>query len=146
MAPRPGRPLPKALAELGGAMSAADAAAIVLRLLEPLEKMHGEGVLHRAISPDAISITVDWDPILHGFSARRHVISESAEIVPGFAAFEQYGSGDVGPWTDVYACSAILYYLVTGAAPPAGCASARSRARAPSTRTPSTRACASTRS
>src|SRR5262245_2809668 len=74
MAPRPGRPLAKALTELGGAMSAADAASIVLRLLEPLEKMHGEGVLHRAISPEAISITADWDPVLHGFSARRHVI------------------------------------------------------------------------
>jgi serine/threonine protein kinase len=131
MAPRPGRPLAKALTELGGAMSAADAASIVLRLLEPLEKMHGEGVLHRAISPDAISITADWDPVLHGFSARRHVISEAPEIIPGFAAFEQYGSGDMGPWTDVYACSAILYYLVTGAAPPAAIERAMGKALAP---------------
>jgi len=131
MAPRPGRPLAKALTELGGAMSAADAASIVLRLLEPLEKLHGEGVLHRSISPEAISITADWDPVLHGFSARRHVVSEPAEIIPGFAAFEQYGSGDMGPWTDVYACSAILYYLVTGAAPPAAIERAMGKALAP---------------
>ena len=131
MAPRYGRHLATALADLGGAMSAPDAASIVLRLLEPLEKMHGEGVLHRAISPDSVVITDSWDPVLHGFSARRHVISEAAEIVPGYAAFEQYGSGDVGPWTDVYACSAILYYLVTGAAPPAAIERAAGKALAP---------------
>jgi hypothetical protein len=52
-----------------------------------------------------------------GFSTRRHVAVQGMELTPGFAAFEQYGTRDIGPWTDVYAMSAVLYYLLIGRAP-----------------------------
>ena len=42
----------------------------------------------------------------------------ASDLAPGFAAFEQYGTRDIGPWTDVYAASALLYYLLTGVTPP----------------------------
>ena len=113
-----GRPLPTALAEAGGRIPARDAVALILRLLEPIERLQVESVFHRAISPEAVNVTESWQPILHGFSARRHVQGQALELAPGFAAFEQYASNNVGPWTDVYGCAALLYYLVTGVVPP----------------------------
>jgi hypothetical protein len=112
-------------------MPTADAVSIVFRLLEVLEQIHAEGVLHRGVSPETVLMTDTWEPVLHGFSARRHVHGEAAEIVPGFAAFELYGSGDVGPWTDVYACAALLYYLITGTTPPAAIDRAAGKALTP---------------
>ena len=40
-------------------------------------------------------------------------------LTPGFAPYEQYHRrGEQGPWTDIYACAATLYTLVTGRMPP----------------------------
>jgi serine/threonine protein kinase len=120
MEPRPGRALPAALSEVpGGCIPAGEAVALVASLLGVLEKMHAQGVFHRAISVNAVAVTDGWHPVLHGFSSRRHVCGEPPELVPGYAAFEQYASGDLGPWTDVYGCAALLYQLVAGVAPPA---------------------------
>jgi len=113
-----GMPLTSALDEASGRIAARDAVALILRLLEPLERLHVEGVFHRAIAPDAVTVTESWEPTLHGFSARRHVQGQAPELAPGFAAFEQYASNNVGPWTDVYGCAALLYHLVTGVVPP----------------------------
>jgi hypothetical protein len=113
-----GTPLTSALDDAGGRIAARDAVAFILRLLEPLERLHIEGVFHRAIAPASVTVTDSWAPTLHGFSARRHVRGQALELEPGFAAFEQYASNNVGPWTDVYGCAALLYHLITGEVPP----------------------------
>ncbi len=132
MAPRLGRPLPAALAEAkAGCIGSTEATALVVRLLRVLEQLHAKGVVHRGISPEAVWVTDTWEPILHGFSARRHVSAGAPETIPGFTAFEQYAAGDVGPWTDVYACAALLYHLLAGGPPTAAVMRATGKPLAP---------------
>ena len=102
----------------GGRLAPADAGSMVQRLLSALEPLHADGVIHRDISPQSVHVLRDGQPILLGFTARRHVATPSSDLAAGFAAFEQYGTREVGPWTDVYALAALLYFLLTGNPPP----------------------------
>ena len=85
--------------------------------------MHRKGFLHRDIKPNNIYLTHDRNIILLDFGAARiamgeHSKSLSVVLTPGFAPYEQYHSrGKQGPWTDIYACGATLYYLLTGIKP-----------------------------
>ena len=114
-----GKPLTDVVRRAGGRLPATEAGEIVQKLLSALEPLHAESIIHRDISPSSIHVLADGQPILLGFTARRHVVPQSTALAPGFAAFEQYGARDIGPWTDVYAAAAVLYYLLTGNAPPA---------------------------
>lgn len=113
-----GHPLAQLAATRNSILAPQDAVPLVLRLLGALEQLHGESVLHRDISPQSVFFQPNGAPLLLGFSSRRHVPGQSMELAAGFAAFEQYGSRDVGPWTDVYASAALLYWLITGVTPP----------------------------
>ena len=42
----------------------------------------------------------------------------AAPFIEGYAALEQVGDGELGPWTDVYAVGAVLWRIVAGANPP----------------------------
>ena len=100
------------------------------RLLEPVVKamvrVHKEGLVHRDLSPDNIMLLPDSSVKLLDFGAVRDLepggattSSTEAIVKHGFAPIEQYvNSGDIGPWTDVYALCATMYYCVTGKIPP----------------------------
>src|SRR6185503_11502546 len=118
----------------GGRLAPADAGLMVQRLLSALEPLHADGAIHRDISPQSVYVLRDGQPILLGFTARRHVATPSSDLAAGFAAFEQYGTREVGPWTDVYALAALLYFLLTGNPPP----SALERATGDTLTSPST--------
>ncbi len=89
-------------------------------VLDALEVLHRAGVYHRDVSPDNILVQIDGPPVLLDFGAARRVVGEhshalTAILKPSFAPIEQYA--DVagmrqGPWTDVYAVAAVLYYLI----------------------------------
>lgn len=107
-----------------GVMAADDAIAMLMPIMESLETVHEEGILHRDIAPDNIFITKDGDAKLIDFGAARYAttgysMSLTVLIKPGFSPEEQYRTrGDQGPHTDVYSMAATLYRTITGKTPP----------------------------
>ncbi len=105
-------------------MAVESALAIVLPILEALHTIHQQHLYHRDISLQNIRILTDGTPVLIDFGAARHIVgtqSHSLDLVlkQGYSPLEQYsGKGKIGPWTDIYACSAVLYTLLTGQLPP----------------------------
>ena len=104
-----------------------DLFSILLPVLEGLSQIHSVECYHLDISSDNIMVLENGAPVLLDFGAARHtelVGGDSTTIIlkPGFAPLEQYGSDDnelvLGPWTDIYAISAVAYLLVTGVMPP----------------------------
>jgi hypothetical protein len=95
-------------------------------LFDAIETIHHAHCLHRDIAPDNILLLKDGRPLLLDFGAARRVIGDLTQCLtvilkPGFAPIEQYA--DIaglrqGAWTDIYALAAVVYYLITGKAPP----------------------------
>ena len=97
----------------------------MLALLEPvlraMEAMHHAGVIHRDISPDNLMELKDGTVKLMDFGCARDFqsgLTETITLKHGFAPREQYSGRDQGPWTDVYALCATVYYCLTGKVPP----------------------------
>jgi serine/threonine protein kinase len=95
-------------------------------LFDAIETIHNAKCFHRDIAPDNILLLKDGRPLLLDFGAARRVIGDLTQCLtvilkPGYAPIEQYAdiSGlRQGPWTDIYALAAVVYYLISGAAPP----------------------------
>jgi serine/threonine protein kinase len=94
-------------------------------LIDALELMHAKQCFHRDIAPDNLLILHDGRPVLLDFGAARRVIGDMTQALtvilkPGFAPVEQYAEVPEmkqGPWTDVYALAALIYYAIGGRAP-----------------------------
>ena len=111
-----------------GRMSEQEAIDIMLPILDGLREVHEQKFLHRDIKPPNIYLAErpkkPTTPILLDFGAARYALGEMSQslqvvLTPGYAPYEQYTRrGKQGPWTDIYACAATLYSLVTGEKPP----------------------------
>lgn len=105
-----------------GYISWEQARALLMPVLSTLGNLHSAGILHRGISPTTLFIGKDNRVRITGFSigqARTARGELSAELFPGYAAFEQYGfEGQQGAWTDIYAFAAVLYRSLIGSNPP----------------------------
>lgn len=96
----------------------------MLQVMDGLEELHGQNIIHRDISPDNIYITHMGEVKLLDFGAARYSISQqnrnlSVILKMGYAPPEQYGTKiQQGPWTDIYALGATFYHLFSGIALP----------------------------
>jgi serine/threonine protein kinase/HAMP domain-containing protein len=100
-----------------------DLLALFHPLLDGLAAVHAAGYLHRDIKPDNIYVrSSDGSLVLLDFGSACNTADGAREsgfvYTPGFAPHEQYVGGNQGPWTDIYAIGATLYWLVTGKKPP----------------------------
>jgi len=98
---------------------------LVLPLLDGLDQIHEAGFLHRDIKPNNIYIREDNTPVLLDFGSARYAIGQISRSVtsivsPGYAPLEQYDNeaDEQGPWTDIYSLGAVMYFAVSGEAPP----------------------------
>ena len=113
---------------MAGLLNAKQTFQIFRPVMEALIKVHESGLVHKDISPDNIMILPDGQAKLLDFGAAQDVVhgapkkkDENAVVVVkhGFAPYEQYQKEDfLGPWTDVYALCATIYYCMTGKIPP----------------------------
>lgn len=93
-------------------------------LIESLDEIHSQGLIHRDISPDNIMVLLGGKIKLMDFGAARDYTdfgekSLSLILKPGYAPPEQYQTHGVqGPWTDIYALCATMYKCLTGENPP----------------------------
>ena len=94
--------------------------AMLRPMMEDLQKVHQLGIIHRDISPDNIMIQKDGSVKLLDLGAAKDLSKKSdgqSQLVTknGFSPAEQYmDSGKIGPWTDVYALCATIYYACYG--------------------------------
>ena len=91
-------------------------------LLDGLAVVHQAGYLHRDIKPDNIYVRhEDGSLVLLDFGAARQTLgaqqNAAAVVTPGYAPVEQYTGESQGPWTDIYALGATLYWMVSGRKP-----------------------------
>ena len=97
---------------------------LLVPLIEALDEIHSQGMIHRDISPDNIMVLPDGRIKLMDFGAARDYTefgekSLSIVLKPGYAPPEQYQThGIQGPWTDIYALCATMYKCITGENPP----------------------------
>jgi serine/threonine protein kinase len=119
--------LKQKLKEMGAAPNEAWLMDLLGPLTEALEVIHAEQCFHRDIAPDnVILLKGNGRPLLLDFGAARRVIGDMTQALtvilkPGYAPVEQYAEVPgmkQGPWTDVYALAAVVYYAITGKTPP----------------------------
>ena len=112
-----------------GRVEAAEMLGMLLPVMRTLDKIHESGIIHRDISPDNIFIA-DEEAIKvfdfgaarlsdskEGMAAEKVINTYTMELKDGYAPLEQYSEHEQGPWTDVYALSAVIYRGITGQRP-----------------------------
>jgi len=123
-----GTSLQKYIKIRGGRLGLEETLRILKPVMKALDVVHGTGMVHRDISPDNIMLHPQEGAKLLDFGAVRSVDAPNADqamprsteaiVKHGFAPIEQYQTrGSLGPWTDVYALCATIWYCVTGIVP-----------------------------
>ena len=114
----------KAQLKRTGPLSWDRAKEVFLPAIRIMEQVHQAGLVHRDLSPDNLMLTPKGTvKILDLGAAKDLSINTGASSMQvakdGFSPLEQYTKkGGSGPWTDVYAMAATIYYALTGILPP----------------------------
>ena len=101
---------------------------LILPVLETLEIIHEKKIVHSDISPGNIMKSQEGEINLIDMGASKYALEtqpilSTAFLKKDYAAPEQYRTArtgiprDEGPWTDLYAVGAVMYYLLTGHKP-----------------------------
>ena len=111
-----------------GPMDYGTCVSLMTPIMQALSEVHKHGIIHRDISPDNIMVQNDGRLILLDLGAAKDLDiqgkdgnMQSSQMVAkqGFSPIEQYQrNASIGPWTDVYAMAATIYYCCTGILPP----------------------------
>ena len=118
-----GTNLRRYMRETGKTFTQEEALGLMRPILLAVDAMHRKNVLHRDISPENLILKPDGTLTLIDFGAAREFSLDEEEnltviLKHGYAPEEQYHSGSrQGPWTDLYACCAVLYQMVSGIQP-----------------------------
>lgn len=107
---------------MNGKMKQEQVLQLMCPILRSLETIHQKGLLHRDISPDNIILQGDRAVLIDFGAARMSNIQDDRSMTVlfkrGYSAEEQYiRNGKQGPYTDVYAVCATMYYMLTGIEP-----------------------------
>lgn len=97
---------------------------LLLPLVDGLDKVHRQGIVHRDISPANLMLTPQGKVYLLDLGAAKDLKDApgTSQLVAtmGYSPVEQYtNNSQVGAWTDVYAITASIYYCLFGRTPPA---------------------------
>ena len=118
-----GKPLDELLAR-GRTLDESQLRRVILPIVDGLKQVHAAGILHRDIKPSNIFVRVrDESPVLLDFGAARQALGRRSRTLTaiasaGYSPPEQYeGSGEQGPWTDIYGLCATCYRAIAGETP-----------------------------
>jgi eukaryotic-like serine/threonine-protein kinase len=94
---------------------------IAVQLLEALQAMHREGVIHRDVKPSNVQLSRSGRVVLtdFGLATRGGIAAEPGEVLgsPPYMAPEAILEGRFGPASDMYSLGATLYAAVEGREP-----------------------------
>lgn len=120
-APLAHRPLSAIAATTAGGVPQARIQRIIAELIPVLDDLHQEERICGDISVHSVGMDEAGRAHLMALSGYPRP-GESPALTPGYAPFELYTEAAEwprGPWTDIYALSAVAYSLITGQRPPA---------------------------
>jgi serine/threonine protein kinase len=107
-----------------GNMTLEEALDVALKICDALYYTHHLGVIHRDIKPENILCDSEGNPKLADWGLGKMMIELSMKSgstgTPYYSSPEQVSPakfGEVGWWTDIYQCGAVLYEMVTGKLP-----------------------------
>lgn len=115
------RPLSAIAAAASGGVPQARILRVLADVAGPLADWHAQGHVHGAVAMSTIGLDSSGRAHLLAPPLAPAADAEGAVRIRGYAAFEQYTDDPerpCGPWTDVYALSAVAHALVVGAPPP----------------------------
>lgn len=111
------------LLQARGALDPAQTAAIIAQVASALDAAHADGLVHRDVKPENVLLTADHFAYLADFGIARS--SADPRVTAGgwlmgscaYMAPERFSDGWVGPQTDVYSLTCVLYECLTGQPP-----------------------------
>ena len=117
-----GQTLKQYVRECGHGLSFDEVMEKLTPVMKSLQKLHDKGVLHRDISPDNIMIRSDGSVVLFDFGGAKVYDETSGKSIvvlqkKGYTPYEQVVNEKQGPYTDVYAMAATIYFCLCGKAP-----------------------------
>jgi|GEM_PF-374783 len=115
------RPLNVIAAVANGGVPQARIRRVLADVAGSLRALHAQGGVHGGIALSTIGLDTTGKAHLLTPPLAPSADAEDAARIHGYAAFEQYTDDPelpCGPWTDIYALSAVAHAMLTGQAPP----------------------------